>query len=217
MDVAVIGGGAAGCVTALAFARRGARVLVLEAHPGASTRLAGEWLHPAGVRVLESLGLEIPAAAEHPPGRGFIVVPADGAPAIRLEYPEEAVALTCDHAALIAALRDAAAAHPNVTYLPHAHPVRLEGQRLTFEREGHAADSVTAGAIVGADGRSAVSRKWLRLREDRVAVSCTAGLLLDDVDLPHEGLGHLLLNGPGPFLQADLVSLPTSVHRLPAP
>ena len=171
MDVAVIGGGAAGCVTALAFARRGARVLLLEAHPGASTRLAGEWLHPAGVRVLESLGLEIPAAAEHPPGRGFIVVPADGAPAIRLEYPEEAVALTCDHAALIAALRDAAAAHPNVTYLPHAHPVRLEGQRLTFEREGHAADSVTAGAIVGADGRSAVSR--LRRRSISVWLSGT--------------------------------------------
>ena len=198
MDVAVIGGGAAGCVTALAFARRGAHVLVLEAHPGASTRLAGEWLHPAGVRILESLGLEIPAAAAHPPGRGFLVVPADGAPAIRLQYPKAAVALTCDHAALIAALREAAAAHPNVTYLPHAHPVRLEGQRLTFEREGHAADSVVAGTIVGADGRSAVSRKWLRLREDRVAVSCTAGLRLDDVELPQEGFGHLLLNGPGP-------------------
>jgi hypothetical protein len=51
---------------------------------------------------------------------------------------------------------------------------------------------------VGADGRSAITRRWLRLRDDRVAVSCTAGLLLEDAELPHEGLGHLVLSGPGP-------------------
>ena len=70
MDVAVIGAGAAGCITALAFARRGAQVLLLEAHPGASSRLAGEWLHPAGVRVLDALGLGGLADTAHPPGRG---------------------------------------------------------------------------------------------------------------------------------------------------
>ena len=32
-DVAVIGGGPVGCVTALAFARKGARVLLLEGNP----------------------------------------------------------------------------------------------------------------------------------------------------------------------------------------
>jgi len=199
MDVAVIGAGAAGCVTALAFARRGAQVLLLEAHPGASTRLAGEWLHPAGVRVLDALGLGgLADTPGHPPGRGFVVFPADEGEPVHLEYPDGEGALTCDHAQLVAALREAAAAHPHVTYAPFAHPTRLEGQRLTIEREGRAAETVTAGTIVGADGRSAVSRKWLRLRDDRVAVSCTAGLLLEDAELPHEGLGHLVLSGPGP-------------------
>src|SRR5437867_812200 len=109
MDVAVIGAGAAGCASALASARRGARVLLLEAHPGASTRLAGEWLHPAGVRVLEDLGLgSLRSALAHPPGGGFAIFPADGSPTITLQYPDRSRALTCDHAALIGALRDAA-------------------------------------------------------------------------------------------------------------
>jgi squalene monooxygenase len=199
MDVVVVGAGAAGCVTALAFARRGAQVLLLEAHPGASSRLAGEWLHPAGVRVLDSLGLGgLADRPGHAPGRGFVVYPADDGAPLHLEYPDGETALTCDHARLVAALREAAAAHPHVTYVPFAHPRRLEGQRLTVERDGHAAQSVVAGTIVGADGRSAVSRKWLGLRDDRVAVSCTAGLLLEDAELPHEGLGHLVLSGPGP-------------------
>jgi squalene monooxygenase len=198
MDVAVVGGGAAGCVTALAFARRGAQVLLLEAHPGASSRLAGEWLHPAGVRVLDALGLGGLADTDHAPGRGFVVYPADDGPPVRLEYPGGSLALTCDHARLVAALREAAAAHPHVTYVPFAHASRLDGQRLTYERAGHAAQTVTAEGIVGADGRSAVTRRWLRLRDDRVAVSSTAGLLLEDAELPHEGLGHLVLTGPGP-------------------
>jgi flavin-dependent dehydrogenase len=50
-DVAVIGAGPVGCVAALAFARRGRRVLLLEANPLASHRLAGEWLHPPAVEL----------------------------------------------------------------------------------------------------------------------------------------------------------------------
>src|SRR5438445_616784 len=78
MDVAVIGAGAAGCVTALAFARRGARVLLLEAHPGASTRLAGEWLHPAGVPVSCTAGLLLEDAELPHEGLGHLVLSGPG-------------------------------------------------------------------------------------------------------------------------------------------
>ena len=54
-DVCIIGGGPVGSATAIAFARRGARVLVLEKDPRASRRFAGEWIHPAGVDVLDAL------------------------------------------------------------------------------------------------------------------------------------------------------------------
>jgi 2-polyprenyl-6-methoxyphenol hydroxylase-like FAD-dependent oxidoreductase len=198
MDVAVIGAGAAGSIAALAFARRGAQVLLLEAHPGASSRLAGEWLHPAGVRVLDALGLGGLADTAHAPGRGFIVYPGDDGAPVRLEYPGGSRALTGDHARLVAALREAAAAHPHVAYVPFAQPTRLDGQRLTYQRAGHAAQTVVAGRIVGAVGRSAVTRRWLGLRDERVAVSSTAGLLLEDAELPHEGFGHLVLTSPGP-------------------
>ncbi len=60
-DVAVIGGGPVGMVAALAHAHRGARVLVLEANPAASQRLAGEWLHPPARLALEQLGVDLPA------------------------------------------------------------------------------------------------------------------------------------------------------------
>jgi 2-polyprenyl-6-methoxyphenol hydroxylase-like FAD-dependent oxidoreductase len=199
-DVAVVGAGPAGCVTALAFARRGARVLLLEANPRASTRLAGEWLHPAGARVLDELGLApIKAGLAHPAGRGFAIFADDGAAPIVLEYPGGAVGFTCDHGALVSALREAAGGHPNVSYVPFAHVTGLEQQRLTFEREGHpGTTTVRAHQVVGADGRSSVTRRWLGLRESRVAVSCTAGVLLEDAELPLEGFGHLLLHGPGP-------------------
>jgi flavin-dependent dehydrogenase len=55
-----------------------------------------------------------------------------------------------------------------------------------------------AGRIVGADGRSSLVRRWLGLDGDRTVVSSTAGLRLDDAELPFEGFGHLVLRGPGP-------------------
>ena len=42
-DVVVVGAGPAGCGAALAHARKGASVLVVEADPRAAKRFAGEW------------------------------------------------------------------------------------------------------------------------------------------------------------------------------
>jgi 2-polyprenyl-6-methoxyphenol hydroxylase-like FAD-dependent oxidoreductase len=200
VDTAVVGAGPVGCVTALAFARRGARVLLLEGHPGASGRLAGEWLHPAAVRVLDRLGLhDVATAAGHPRGRGFVVFPDDGTPPIVLPYAEGSVGLTCDHALLVSTLRQAAASHPHVELLEFAHVTRIDAGRVTFERPGRAgATTVVARHIVGADGRSSIVRRRVGGDPGRTFVSSTAGLRLDDVDLPFEGFGHLLLKGPGP-------------------
>ena len=50
-DFPAVGDGPVGCVTALACAQGGARVLLLEAQAQATSRMAGEWLHPSGVGV----------------------------------------------------------------------------------------------------------------------------------------------------------------------
>ena len=62
-DVAIVGAGPIGSAAALAFAKRGAKTIVFEANPGASRRLAGEWLHPPGVEVLGRLGIDVAGEA----------------------------------------------------------------------------------------------------------------------------------------------------------
>src|SRR5919108_2123086 len=131
-DVAVVGAGPTGCVTALAFAHQGARVVLLEASPQAARRLAGEWLHPAGVAILRRLGVEtLPFAADHAVGHGFVVFPHDASAPIVLDYADGSAGLSCEHYRLVSTLREAAAAHPAVCFVPHARVTQVEQQRLT--------------------------------------------------------------------------------------
>jgi 2-polyprenyl-6-methoxyphenol hydroxylase-like FAD-dependent oxidoreductase len=210
-DVAVIGAGPAGCVAALAFAQRGARVLLLEARPDAIRPLAGEWIHPPGVEVLRRVGVGLtPESLEHPGGRGFVAFPEDRTEPVVLDYPDGARGLTCPHHVLVSELRRTAAAQANVHYLPGSAVRSIEGQRLGFlDPEGVTAKSVLAGLIVGADGRSSLARRSLGLPDGRRLVSYMAGVVLEGADLPFEGYGHLFLGGPGPMFACRI-----SPHQL---
>src|SRR5277367_2606115 len=106
-DVAVIGGGPVGSVTAIAFARRGARVIVLEADPRACRRFAGEWIHPSGVAVLDALRAGRLERAAPRAGYGFVIFPKGESAPIELPYPE-GVALSCPHESIVESLRDVA-------------------------------------------------------------------------------------------------------------
>ena len=197
-DVAIIGAGPVGCVTALSFARRGADVLLLESQAEPGKRLAGEWLHPPAVHVLQNLGVEASspeAGAPHPPGKGFVVFPDDGSSPIVLRYPGGETSLTGHHHALVAALRDTAAHHPRIEFRSAVHVHSIDGQQLTFA----AGSSRSAGLIVGADGRSSFVRRCLGLDDGRVLLSHMAGVVLEDATLPYEEYGHVFLGGPGPM------------------
>lgn len=200
-DVAVIGAGPVGCVAALTHARRGARVLLLEANPRASGRLAGEWLHPPALALLGELGVELPGTLRHAAGRGFAVFPdTDEAPAL-LPYAGGSRGAACEHRELVAALRSAASSHPDVLAISDARVTRIDGQRLDFCRRGRPGPvTVSAGLLVGADGRASVARAALGLPTGRTGPGCMAGLLLTGIELPFEGFGHVFLGGPGPTL-----------------
>jgi 2-polyprenyl-6-methoxyphenol hydroxylase-like FAD-dependent oxidoreductase len=175
--------------------------LLLEAQTQATHRLAGEWLHPEGVRVLRQLGLDrIPAASAHHSGRGFVVFPAVDETPIILDYPDGLRGQTCAHRALVATLRDRAAAQPGIELLSGARVVGIAGQCLSFTRPNRGATAqVRAGLLVGADGRASLTRRSLGLADDRILLSHMAGILLEDAELPCEGYGHVFLGGLGPI------------------
>jgi 2-polyprenyl-6-methoxyphenol hydroxylase-like FAD-dependent oxidoreductase len=68
------------------------------------------------------------------------------------------------------------------------------------DREHGRSVSVRAQRIVGADGRGSKVRAALGDPTESEPLSYMAGLELEDAPLPFEGLGHVLLGGPGPAL-----------------
>ncbi|MFI5306332.1 MAG: squalene/phytoene synthase family protein [Polyangiales bacterium] len=199
-DVVIVGAGPVGSLAAIAFASRGARVLLLEANPQAAARFAGEWIHPPGVGVLDRLRvgrLEVGGART---GYGFAVLPDDGGAPVQLPYPDGKTALACEHSRIVDAIRDHACACDGVEYRPHTRVTRVEGQRLWAEdrRAGRMLE-LRAERIVGADGRKSSLAAAIGGAASTV-LSHMASVELTDARLPFEGFGHVILGGPGPVL-----------------
>lgn len=199
-DVAIVGGGPVGCVTALAHARRGARVLVLEANPKASQRLAGEWLHPPAYDILQSLGIGEVTTTPYPCGRGFAVFPDDGSEPIALDYTCGSRGFSMEHSQLVDRLRAAVRDDRAITFLEHARVVGIDGQRVRYHRAGGPEHAASADRIVRAAGRNNVAHEVLGVDHSPATYSRMAGVLLEDVELPFPGFGHVFLGGPGPVL-----------------
>ena len=198
-DVAIVGAGPAGSLCALAHARKGARVALLEANPKAARRLAGEWLHPPAVQILRDFGIALDTQSRSATGKGFAVFPEDGSEPIVLPYLDGSHGLVCEHAALVSRLREAVENESGVDFILHARVRAVEDGRVTFTRNG-ADESVSAAQLVGADGRASIVRRSLGLSTSPVPCSRMVGVTLRGVRLPLEGYGHVLCGGPGPIL-----------------
>ena len=200
-DVAVIGAGPVGCAAAIAFAQRGATVLLLEANPRASERFAGEWIHPSGVKILEKLGLsDLAAFTENGPRQGFVAHPGDGSDPIVLPYPDGMTGVSFDHSKLVEELRGRAAAMPEIDYVAPAKLTKLEPVPAYVDGDTGAEVEIKAKRIVAADGRRSGTRRLLGLPDGSVGVSFMAGIVLDDVALPVEDFGHVMNGAAGPIM-----------------
>ncbi len=209
-DVAILGAGPAGAATAIAFANKGKTVLLLEADPRASDRLAGEWLHPSATSVLDRLGVTLKPLKPFSTGRGWVLYPDDGSAPVVLPYSVGSSGHAMEHNLLVETLRQHAIHQPGVTYVPFARGMRIDGQTLTYSlreqrNSGFEAErilSVSAKLIVGASGRAAQLEhqpigQWT---ESANPHSRMAGLVLRDVELPLEGYQHVFVGGPGPIV-----------------
>ena len=201
-DVAVIGAGPVESVAALTHARRGAKVVLLEANPRGAQRLAGEWLHPLGVEALRTLDIDLAELGPgHAPGNGFVLYPDDGSEAVVLPYAEGSFGASCPHSDLVKLLRQRAAGHADIDYWEHARVTAIDNTQLTVKFTGGTIErTIRADRIVGADGRNSIVRSALRLPAPFRPNSRMVGVKLLNVELPFENFGHVFLGGPGPVL-----------------
>lgn len=173
----------------------------MEANPDKAKRFAGEWLHPPGADILKDLQVDLGSiASAYPQGEGFVVFPDDRTAPIALNYPNGVKGVSCEHNLLVSTIREAATAHPNIYYLPFARVNKIVGQELSFSQPDRSEISILAEQIVGADGRTSIVRQQIEIPNDSRSLSYMAGVMLEGVELPFEGFGHIFLGGPGPVL-----------------
>lgn len=202
-DIAVVGGGPIGSVCALAHTHKDARVALLDGNPKASTRLAGEWLHPPAVRMLQNLGIDLDGCPHSSHGKGFVVFPEDHSESILLPYPDETLGLAYEHEALVSRLHHAIEEEPKVDFYRGVKVRGVNDGQLVYVKEGQR-HSLSATRIVGADGRASVVRDSLGLSSNRLVCSRMIGTIAEGVTLPYDGYGHVILGAPGPILMFQL-------------
>ncbi|MEX0715615.1 MAG: FAD-dependent oxidoreductase [Planctomycetaceae bacterium] len=204
-DAIVVGGGPVGCVAARLLAKRGARTLLVEACPQATGKLAGEWLHPSALRVLQSAGLDPDGFADEAiPGRGFVLHPADDGPEIVLPYRSGQAGCSIEHEHLVGRLREAAQSHELITFASGWRVVEVaEGEVRLARAHGTQSSLVRTPLVVGADGRASVVRRSMRPggddpRRRSHPISYMVGTVVRGVELPYESFANVLLADDGP-------------------
>ncbi|MDQ2907855.1 MAG: NAD(P)/FAD-dependent oxidoreductase [Candidatus Eremiobacteraeota bacterium] len=159
-EAVVVGGGPAGSSCALALARAGVAVTLIERQHFPRRKVCGEYLSVGALDELDALGLFALVAAAGGRLRGVRIAPPGSAP---LELPFPTNALACERSVLDAVLLDAARKAGVVVVQAHAVGVTFEGDRAAgiVTRDGNGErGTVAARFVIGADGAgSLVARK----------------------------------------------------------
>jgi salicylate hydroxylase len=221
--VIVAGAGIAGLTAALALARAGLRVTVLEQAARLEETGAGLQLSPNATRVLTALGMRerlLPAVSAPPAIR--VMAGSSGKEIVRIPLGTEVLSrygspyLTVHRGDLQLALADAALAQRDITlklgvrvddFAPHSNGITVQGRR------GREVVDERGVALIGADGIwSNLSAKLRRQRAPRFAHRTAWRALVPAEAVPNEfrqPFVHLWLGQ-----DAHLVHYPVKAGRL---
>lgn len=215
-DIVIVGAGIAGCAAARALVQadpKGSRrILLVDLHRDHNRQFAGEFIHPRGVKVLESLALaqdlRSRGAVEM---AGFLVHEQPDSSEVRLSYdqlsPNLGPGLGVDHLALNRSLRDQMAQDPRIELCAgwratgivqdqHGRVTQID-LRSADRRERRRLD---CGTLVAADGKRSTLRKLAKIQDHSEALGFTVGLSFHSDKLTEPKFAQVLLGGPGPML-----------------
>ena len=209
-DSLVVGGGLSGLTAALALAKTGVSVLLVDREPLSvamhvdrdrrSTAIAA-----SGKTMLDALGLWDDLAAEAEPILDIRVSDGDSRQFLHYDHREvgdQPMGHIVENAALKQALFRAVAAHDLIT---HLSGVALEdfnaGPGLVTARLAGGGE-VRARLMIGADGRGSRTRELAGIRVTRLGYGQTSMICTIAHARPHHGVAHerFLAGGPLAFL-----------------
>ena len=175
-DVLVVGAGPSGLTTAVAMARLGVRVLVIEKHPGLSIFPKAIGVRPRSMEIFRSWGLESEVRRRSQRGRvEMSIQPTLGMPRqeVSLGLPDPAVVATVAPAPIALCGQDQLEAVLHDQLLARGGEVRFRTELVAITQTADGVDAVirhrdtdepsviTARYLVGADGARSMVRSLI--------------------------------------------------------
>ncbi len=209
-DIAVVGGGLAGSIAAIALARGGRRVGLVAPRPGEEDSRTTA-LMDQSIRMMERLGLW---EAVRPAAAALSTMQIiDGtnrllrAPVVAFRSAEiglDAFGYNMPNSALLKVLADAvAAAEPNITlFAVAAKDIAVGPDKVVVTLEG--GESLEAAFVVGADGRRSLVRESAGIGVKTWSYPQTAVVLNFAHSVPHRNTSTEFHGESGPFTQVPL-------------
>lgn len=191
-DTIVVGGGPAGSAMAWALAREGVSVAVIERATFPREKVCGDFVEPAGLRILEKMGCSdaIDLKSRQPITRNRVYfgprLPYQG----DIPYYDGAHGLP-PHGYIIprdqldtVLLENARASGAAVFCGATAHNIRREGQKMVVEvKEADRTFTISAPLVVGADGvQSVVAKAFGLRRSDRRYIGVSQRVYLEGIE-----------------------------------